>query len=69
MKHTYWLLLAALAAGAAVAQSGAVNSSGGALLARPDWRRHSLRIAGGFIVLLGAITFARGVLPMGVHLH
>jgi len=52
-----------------VARSGAANSSGGALLARPDWRRHSLRIAGGFIVLLGAITFARGVLPMGVHLH
>lgn len=41
----------------------------GALPLRHDWRRHSLRIAGGFIVLLGAITLARGVLPMGVHLH
>jgi hypothetical protein len=53
----------------AVARSGAANSSGGALLARSKWRRHSLRVAGGFIVALGVITFVRGVLPMGVHLH
>jgi len=45
------------------------GSAGGALLARPDWRRQSLRIAGGFIVLLGTVTIARGLLPMAAHLH
>ncbi len=38
-------------------------------MARFDWRQHSVRIAGGFIVMLGIITFARGLLPMTVHLH
>ena len=46
-----------------------VSASAGALLARPDWRQMSVRIAGGFIVLLGVITLARGVLPMDAHLH
>jgi uncharacterized protein len=36
---------------------------------RFDWRQHSVRIAGGFIVMLGIITFARGLLPMTAHLH
>jgi len=36
---------------------------------RFDWRQHSVRIAGGFIVVLGIITFARGLLPMTAHLH
>jgi sulfite exporter TauE/SafE len=36
---------------------------------RFDWRQHSVRIAGGFIVVLGIITFARGLLPMAAHLH
>ena len=35
----------------------------------PAWRLHGVRIAGAFIVLLGAITIARGVLPMGAHPH
>jgi sulfite exporter TauE/SafE len=52
----------------AAARPGAISSVG-ASLARSDWRRHSLRVAGGFIVVLGIITFARGVLPMGAHLH
>jgi hypothetical protein len=47
----------------------AVSASTGALLARPDWRQMSVRIAGGFIVLLGVITLARGMLPMDAHLH
>ena len=34
-----------------------------------DWRTLSVRVAGCFIVLLGLITLARGVLPMGAHLH
>ena len=37
--------------------------------ARLDWRAHGVRLAGVFIVVLGLITFARGVLPMGAHLH
>jgi sulfite exporter TauE/SafE len=36
---------------------------------RFDWRQHGVRIAGGFIVVLGIITFARGLLPMTAHLH
>jgi sulfite exporter TauE/SafE len=52
----------------------AVNSAsgaggGGTLPARSDWRQTSLRIAGGFIILIGVITLARGLLPMGAHLH
>jgi sulfite exporter TauE/SafE len=42
---------------------------GRSTMARFDWRQHSVRIAGGFIVMLGIITFARGLLPMTVHLH
>lgn len=53
----------------AIAGAGTANFSGGAALARSGWRRHSLHIAGGFIVVLGIITFARGVLPMGAHMH
>jgi sulfite exporter TauE/SafE len=36
---------------------------------RFDWRQHSVRIAGGFIVVLGIITVARGLLPMTSHMH
>ncbi len=32
-------------------------------------RLHGVRLAGGFIVLLGLITLARGVLPTVAHLH
>lgn len=42
---------------------------GGTALARSDWRRQVMRMAGGFIVLLGLITLARGLLPMSAHLH
>ena len=45
------------------------TGGGGTLRARSDWRQTSLRIAGGFIILLGVITLARGLLPMGAHLH
>jgi sulfite exporter TauE/SafE len=34
-----------------------------------DWRAQGVRVAGGFIVLLGLITVARGVLPWAVHGH
>ena len=37
--------------------------------ARFDWRAHGVRLAGAFIVVLGIITFVRGVLPMSAHLH
>ncbi|MGO4302373.1 sulfite exporter TauE/SafE family protein [Cupriavidus sp. RAF12] len=37
--------------------------------ARLDWRMQGVRAAGGFIVLLGLITLARGVVPMSAHLH
>ena len=36
---------------------------------RFDWRQHGVRLAGGFIVALGIMTFARGLLPMTAHLH
>ncbi len=53
----------------AFAQPGRAHASAHASLARFNWRRHSVRIAGAFIFVLGVITFARGVLPMGVHMH
>jgi sulfite exporter TauE/SafE len=33
------------------------------------WRQRGVALAGAFIMLLGLITFARGVVPMGGHLH
>jgi len=36
---------------------------------RINWRVQSIRISGAFIVLLGLITFARGVLPVAMHGH
>ncbi len=51
----------------AVAADSAVSAD--PLSVRIDWRQYSLCIAGGFIILLGVITFARGVLPMSAHLH
>jgi sulfite exporter TauE/SafE len=38
-------------------------------LGRTVWRQRALHLAGGFIVLVGLITFARGLLPMSAHLH
>ena len=35
---------------------------------RADWRQNGVRIAGAFIVLLGLITVARGILPMSAHM-
>jgi len=40
----------------------------GAVL-RSGWRVQGMRVAGGFIVVLGLITLARGVLPMTAHVH
>jgi len=34
-----------------------------------EWRRYGVRIAGAFIVLLGLVTVARGVLSLGGHAH
>jgi len=50
----------------AISMNGHQNR--GALL-RTGWREHGMRVAGGFIVVLGLITFVRGVLPMTAHLH
>lgn len=47
----------------------AMGGIGLGLRARAGWRLSGVRIAGGFIVLLGVVTFARGVLPMTGHLH
>jgi sulfite exporter TauE/SafE len=42
---------------------------GGSPMFDTGLRQQAVRIAGAFIVLLGLITFARGVLPMSAHLH
>ena len=34
-----------------------------------DWRTAAVRVAGCFVVLLGLVTLARGVVPMAAHLH
>ena len=53
-------------------QPGAVpvslHPTRGAVL-RSGWRVQGMRVAGGFIVVLGLITLARGVLPMTAHVH
>jgi sulfite exporter TauE/SafE len=36
---------------------------------RAGWRTQGVRLAGAFIVLLGAITLLRGLLPLAAHLH
>jgi sulfite exporter TauE/SafE len=51
----------------AMGGAGAWLRSGGERSAR--WRVQGVRAAGAFIVLLGVITLARGVLPMSMHLH
>lgn len=51
------------------AAPGAASAPGRGRLPRPEWRQQGVRIAGAFIVVLGIITFARGVLPMSAHLH
>jgi len=33
----------------------------------PRWRKHGVRIAGGFILILGLITIARGIYPFTGH--
>lgn len=35
----------------------------------PGWRRRGVWVAGAFIMVLGLITLARGVLPPGGHVH
>jgi hypothetical protein len=39
------------------------------LLARLAWRQRATVLAGGLILLLGALTVARGLLPLDGHLH
>ncbi|TIR38605.1 MAG: sulfite exporter TauE/SafE family protein, partial [Mesorhizobium sp.] len=34
----------------------------------PAWRRRGVRLAGGFILLLGLITLGRGLLPSDAHI-
>jgi sulfite exporter TauE/SafE len=38
----------------------------GRLLA-PAWRQRGVQVAGVFILVLGLVTIARGVLPMSAH--
>lgn len=45
------------------------SGAGSAGLLRADWRLHGVRIAGAFIVVLGLITLARGLLPLSAHIH
>ncbi len=45
-----------------------LHSARGTVL-RSGWRVQGMRVAGGFIVVLGLITLARGVLPMTAHVH
>lgn len=54
-----------------LATAGVSFSNGGAttLGVRTGWRRQGVRIAGGFIIVLGVITFARGVLSLAGHQH
>jgi uncharacterized protein len=33
------------------------------------WRRRGIDVAGAFIIILGLITFVRGIVPMGAHPH
>ncbi len=61
-----WVRRAASPAPSPTARLGSLRGSAVAGLA---WRRHGVRIAGAFIVVLGLVTLARGVLPMGAHLH
>jgi hypothetical protein len=52
-----------------LAAPGTSSHSGFAVLLGADRRRQLLRLAGALIILLGLITFARGVVPMSAHLH
>jgi sulfite exporter TauE/SafE len=45
------------------------TASGGLGLRDLRWRQRGVAFAGAFIVLLGLITFARGIVPIGGHLH
>ncbi|MGH8720243.1 MAG: sulfite exporter TauE/SafE family protein, partial [Burkholderiales bacterium] len=47
----------------------ALKGGGAAAIQRVDWRLNGVRIAGGFIVALGLITLARGLLPLALHGH
>ena len=44
-----------------------LRGAGAAVGLRPDWRRQVIHFAGLFIVGLGLITFARGVIPLTGH--
>jgi hypothetical protein len=44
-----------------------LTGSVGRLLA-PVWRQRGVRLAGGFLLALGALTVARGLLPLDGHL-
>jgi sulfite exporter TauE/SafE len=59
----------ATTAGAGAVPRPVLFTRQGRTVVRADWRARGLRLAGAFIVLLGLITIARGVLPMSAHLH
>jgi hypothetical protein len=48
---------------------GWLRHAGARSLPNYRWRQRGVAFAGAFIVLLGLITFARGVVPIGGHLH
>jgi len=51
------------------AQEAVLVQSGSRSIFGAGLRQQGVRIAGVFILVLGLITVARGVLPMGAHLH
>lgn len=64
-----WIRNAPRAAGVAFMVPAGHLKAGAAAGLRTDWRVFGIRIAGAFIVLLGIITLARGLLPLAAHIH
>ncbi len=55
--------------GAQTYQVALLKGSRAGVWLRSDWRVQGVRVAGAFIVLLGLVTVARGVLPWAAHGH
>ena len=64
-----WLWRKLTSAGRPALESASGGNAGIVVIRGGSWQRHVTTAAGAFIVLLGLITLARGVLPMHVHGH